>query len=207
VTRRELGIAPGTPVILSVGSLTRQKAQHILIEAFARAVARVPAARLLIAGDGPLREELVKRSTSLGVGQNVSWLGAREDIADLIEAADLFVLSSKREGLPITVIEAMRGGRAVVTSRAGGTAEAVLDGITGTVVDPGDPAALGDAMAAVLGDPARMAAWGEAGRRRWAERFTAERMVRDTEALYREALSRNGDAARVEPAGRAHASS
>jgi len=183
--RRGLGILPGELLVLSVGSLTRQKAQHVLIEAFAPVSAAAPGARLVIAGDGPLRAPLEDRIGTLGLGGRVTLAGAREDAADLMEACDLFVLSSEREGLPMTVLEAMRAGRAVVSTRIGGTPEAVVDGETGLLVPVGDAPALGRALANLLADPERRHAFGEAGRRRWVERFTAARMVADTEALYR----------------------
>ncbi len=99
-------------------------------------------------------------------------------------AADVFVLSSVREGLSVTLLEAMRAGRPAVATRIGGNTEAVEDGVTGTIVPAGDPAALGAARGALLGDPARAAAAGEAARRRFEQRFRAERMVRETEAIY-----------------------
>lgn len=189
VTRSELGIAGDAPVVLSIGSLSIQKAQHLLIDAFAPVAAADPAAVLLIAGDGPLREALVARIAAAGLTDRVRLLGARDDAADLLEACDLFVLSSQREGLPITLIEAMRAGRACVSTRIGGTPEVVEEGVTGRLVPPGDFAALGAALAGLVTDPALRTRMGDAGRRRWRERFTAERMVRDTEALYRDAVS------------------
>jgi glycosyltransferase involved in cell wall biosynthesis len=195
--RRELGVAPGQRLVLSVGSLTRQKAQHVLVEAFVAASANAPGVRLVIAGDGPLRPQLETRIDALGAGARVMLAGAREDAADLMQACDLFVLSSEREGLPMTVLEAMRAGRAVVSTRIGGTGEAVVDGETGVLVPVGDAAALARALTTLLADPERCRVLGEAGRRRWTERFTAARMVAATEALYRADL----DAGRA--AGRA----
>jgi glycosyltransferase involved in cell wall biosynthesis len=110
-------------------------------------------------------------------------------VADLQAASDLFALSSVREGLPVVVLEAMRAGRPVVATDVGGTAEAVEDGRTGLVVPPSDVTALTGALSALAGDPDRRRTMGEAGRRRWAERFTAERMVRATEGIYRALLS------------------
>lgn len=189
VTRSTLGIAEDAPIVLSIGSLSVQKAQHHLVDAFGAIAAAHPRAILLVAGDGPLREPLSQRITAAGLSDRVRLLGARDDAADLLEACDLFVLSSQREGLPITLIEAMRAGRACVSTRIGGTAEVVDEGVTGLLVPPGAPSALAAALATLLGDPAARARMGEAGRRRWRERFTAERMVRDTEALYRVAVS------------------
>jgi glycosyltransferase involved in cell wall biosynthesis len=186
--RATLGLGPQERVALTVGSLTPQKAQHVLIEAFARVAADVPGSRLLIAGEGPLRSTLEARCEALGLTESVRFLGARQDVDDLLAAADVFTLSSRREGLPITLLEAMRAGRAVVLTRAGGCAEAVPEGISGELVPVGDAAALGAALGALLADPVRCERMGQAGRERWAREFTAERMVSETEKLYEAAL-------------------
>lgn len=184
--RRELGIAEGERLVLSVGSLTPQKAQDVLLEAFATVAPRVPAARLAIAGEGAWRERLTGRLESLGLGQRARLLGDRSDAAELMAAADLFVLSSRREGLPMTLLEAMRAGCAAIGTRIGGIPEAIDDGVTGTLVPAGDAIALGDAIVRTLTDESGRRAQGAAGRARFLERFTAERMVRETERLYRE---------------------
>ncbi|MBI3540033.1 MAG: glycosyltransferase, partial [Candidatus Eisenbacteria bacterium] len=100
-----------------------------------------------------------------------------------------------REGLSLSLLEAMRGGRASVVTRVGGNAEAVEDGVTGLVVPAGDAEALARAMGELLGDGARRERMGVEARARWARAFTAERMVRDTEALYHAALGRPAPAA------------
>ena len=197
--RNELGIAEGDRVVLTIASLTPQKAQHVLIDAFAWLRSRVPGARLLIAGEGPLQAVLEARARASGVGDRVRFLGPRGDVADLVGAADVFALSSVREGLPITLLEAMRAGCPAVATHVGGAAEAIEDGGTGRIVLPGEPVALGQALLELLSDPVRARALGAAGRERWARCFTAERMVSETEALYRAELRARG--ARL-PAGR-----
>ena len=107
-----------------------------------------------------------------------------------MEACDLFVLASSREGLSITLLEAMRASRAALATEVGGNAEAVADHVTGRIVPVQDVARMAAVLEEMLRDPAQLTAFGEAGRIRWQERFTAERMVRQTEALYREALAR-----------------
>jgi glycosyltransferase involved in cell wall biosynthesis len=192
--RAELGLDPDAEVMLTVGSLTVQKAQHVVIDAFARVRRERPAARLLIAGDGPLRPALEAQALALGAESAVRFLGSRADVADLIEASDLFVLSSVREGLPVTLLEAMRGARAAVVTRIGGMPEAVAEGATGRIVAPGDPEAMASALTVLLADPSARATMGAAARARWQEAFTAERMVATTEALYREALGTSAPA-------------
>ena len=189
VVRAELGLAADAPLVLSIGSLSPQKAHHHLIDAFAHVAQDHPAAMLMIAGEGALRAVLERRIADTGLGAQVRLLGARDDAADLLEACDLFVLSSEREGLPITLMEAMRAGRACVSTRIGGTAEVVEDGVTGRLVPVGERAALAAALGGLVADPALRERMGEAGRRRWRERFTAERMVADTESLYRDAVT------------------
>lgn len=191
-TRAALGLAADAAVALTVGSLTPQKSQDVLLRAMADVRARAPGAVLLVAGEGRLREPLLALHAELGLGDSVRFLGPRNDVPDLLEACDVFVLSSSREGLSVTLLEAMRGARATIATAVGGNAEAVADGVSGRVVPVGDVAAMRDALASLLGDAAQRAAFGAAGRERWRERFTAERMVGATEALYREALARRG---------------
>jgi glycosyltransferase involved in cell wall biosynthesis len=157
-------------------------------------VARVPRARLFVAGEGRLESALRARHARLGLGDRAVFLGARLDVADLVAACDVFVLSSSREGLSVTLLEAMRAGRACVATDVGGNAEAVEQGVTGRVVPPGDATALGDALAEALAEPAALVAWGRAGRERWERLFTAERMVRETERLYADVLAARGGA-------------
>jgi glycosyltransferase involved in cell wall biosynthesis len=190
--RAALGLDAGGTLVLAVGSLTRQKAQHVMLEAFAAARRAHPGARLCIAGEGRLRPALEARIAALGIGDAVHLLGSRLDVADLMEAADLFTLSSEREGLSVTLLEAMRAGLAAVVTDIGGNGEAVADGVTGRVTPVGDAAAMARAFDELLGDAPRRAALGAAARARWEARYTAERMVRETEALYREALAEAG---------------
>ena len=187
--RQALGLAADARVVLTVGSLTPQKAQDVLLQAFAEVSARVPGAVLLIAGEGRLEGALRARHAALGLGDRVRFLGARRDVDTLLAACDVFVLSSVREGLSVTLLEAMRAARACVATDVGGNAEAVADGASGRIVPVRDPAALAGALAQVLADPELSRRLGAAGRARFLERFTAARMVGETEALYRKLLA------------------
>ena len=186
--RAGLGLAPEEIAILTVASLTPAKAQDALVDALARMGRPAAGARLFLAGDGPLRGPLEEQARRLGVDGRVVFLGVRRDVPALLAAADLFALSSVREGLSLSVLEAMRAGRPVVATDTGGNREAVTHGVTGLVVPTGDPAALAEALGTLAADGARREAFGAAARRRWEERYTAEHMVRDTEELYRTVL-------------------
>ncbi len=190
--RAALGLEDGCVAALTVGSLTPQKAQDVLLRAFALAAAALPAARLLVAGDGPLRARLEGACRVAGLTERVRFLGARDDVHDLLAAADLFVLSSRREGLPVTLLEAMAAGRAALATRAGGCGEAIVEGETGRLVAVGDAEALAAALGDMLRDRDGLARMGEAARRRWESGFTAERMVRETEDVYAAALAEAG---------------
>lgn len=191
-TRAALGAAPDARIVLNVGSLTRQKSQDTLLRAFARMAARVPEAVLWIAGEGVLEPRLRALHAELGLGDRARFLGPRTDVPDLMDACDLFALSSSREGLSVTLLEAMRAQRACLATQVGGNAEAVEDGVTGRIVPVGDVARMAQAFEDLLHDAARLAAFGQAGSARWREKFTAQRMVSQTEAIYREALTRRG---------------
>ncbi|MEO5989212.1 MAG: glycosyltransferase [Candidatus Eisenbacteria bacterium] len=191
-TRAALGLAPDARLVLNVGSLTRQKSQDTLLRAFARMAPRVPQAVLCIVGEGVLEPRLRALHAELGLGERARFLGPRTDVPDLMEACDLFALASSREGLSITLLEAMRASRACLATQVGGNAEAVADDTTGRIVPVGDVERMAAAFAELLGDSTRLTAFGQAGHARWRERFTAHRMVRQTEALYGEALARHG---------------
>ena len=190
--RREIGVAADAPMAFTAGSMTPQKAQHVMIEAFARMSPRLPEARLVIAGDGARRGELERLVAERGVGDRVSLLGARRDVPDLLGAADLFVLSSVREGLPMSLLEAMRASLPSVVTRVGGNPEVVHEGEQGHLVPAGDAEAMAAALHDLLADLPRARAWGAAARERWLAHFTGEEMVRATEHEYREALARHG---------------
>src|SRR5439155_15983760 len=124
----------GALALLALGSIRAAKSFDVLIDAFAIVVRDQAWAHLLMVGEGPLREALERRAAALGIAERILWLGARTDVSDLVEASDLFVVSSQREGLSLSLLESMRGGRPAVVTRVGGNAEAVEDGETGVVV-------------------------------------------------------------------------
>ena len=149
--RAEMG-ASGRPVVLAVGRLARQKGFDVLLEAMTRLKDRDPVPLLVIAGDGPMAGQLAARSRAAGA--DVRLLGQRADIPALLAAADVVAVPSRWEGQPLIVQEALRAGRPLVASRAGGIPE--LTGETAALLIPaGDPVRLASALASVLDEPAQ----------------------------------------------------
>lgn len=165
--RAELGIGRGAPVVLCVARLAAPKRIDLLLEAWSQ----VPDAQLVVAGDGPDREALERRALDL---PGVRLLGDRRDVGGLLAAADLLVLPSDREGLPMSVLEAMAVGVPVVASEVGGLAGLDPDAIT--LVPPGAAAPLAAAISGLLGDEARRREQADVARGLVEQRFSSARM-------------------------------
>jgi glycosyltransferase involved in cell wall biosynthesis len=166
------------PAVLHVGRLAPVKGQRELIHA----LSALEGVHAVVVGvdletGGAYRRELESLAESLGVADRVVFAGYRDDVPSLLAGADLFALPSHMEGLPLVVLEAMAQARPVVATAVGGTPELVDDGATGLLVPRGDVPALTAALRALLDDPARARALGEAGRRRFEERFTTAAMT------------------------------
>ena len=147
---------------------------------------RVPRAHAVIAGSGDLEEYLRDLALEVGVADRVHVLGPRRDVPALMHAIDVFAMPSIWEGFGLVLLEAMAAGRPIVASRVATIPEVVVDGETGVLVPPGDPLALAEALAGLAREPERAQAFGKAGRERLRTRFSIEKMVGDTELLYRE---------------------
>ncbi len=173
------GQGPSTAIM--VGRLTAQKDPAALLEAWRR-VDRPH--RLIIVGDGPLLTDVKRQIQQDGLADRVSLLDATSDIPSLLRTADVFVQSSRWEGLPLAIIEAMMSGLPVVGTRVGGVAEVVAAGETGLLVPCQNPEALSSALNRLLHDPELRARMGEVGRRRALERFTEARMIAETAEVY-----------------------
>ena len=180
--RASLGLAQDWPVALMAARFTAQKGHAVLVEALPGVLARHPDLRVLLAGTGP--DEATMRERGAGLGDRLRFLGHRTDVPDLLACADMLLLPSRFEGLPLVALEAMAAGLPVLGTAVGGTSEAVLDGETGRLVPPGDPAAFAAAMIELLDDPAAGRRYGAAGRRRFRTVFTSERMAAETDRLY-----------------------
>lgn len=183
--RRELGLEADDQAIISVGRLSAEKDYATLL----RALAALPGPRLFLVGHGPVRDELEDLAHELGLQERVAFLGERTDVPRLLAACDLFALSSLTEGISMALLEAMAGGLPVAATAVGGTPELVIPEETGLLAPPSEPAALAQAMGELLGDPERSQAYGQAGAKRVAERFSLEAMAKAYAELYRLGLA------------------
>jgi glycosyltransferase involved in cell wall biosynthesis len=181
----------GGPVVVAVAHLRRQKRLDVLVDAAPRILREVPSARIAIVGDGPSGPELRAQARRLGLAGDDRFVvtGFVPPAARYLRAADLFVLSSGWEGLPIALLEAQACGVPQVATDVGGVAEAVTSR-TGRLVARGDPAALAEAVVSVLRDDGLRARMRADSLRSWAESFTVERMVAGYAAAYEEAVCR-----------------
>ena len=162
---------------ITIANLRAEKGHDVLIEAIGALGADCPELRFVFVGDGPCRTKLEQLAAQRGVGHRVRFLGERDDVPALLAAADLFVLPSRTEAFPNSVMEAMAAGLPVIASGVGGILELVEDGVSGVLVPPGDPIALARAIAHVAGDPAGAAATGHRAYERARDRFSMEQMV------------------------------
>lgn len=179
-------------VVLTAARLHPQKGHTYLLSA----AAQVPDATFVFAGDGPLRSALEAQARELGVADRCVFLGQRADVPDLLAVADLVVLPSLFEGLPVSVLEAMAAERPVVATAIGGTDEAVTSGQTGLLVPPRDPGALAAAIRHLQGDPVLARRLASAGRERVEREFASDGTAQSVMRIYDEVMAelRSGDA-------------
>ncbi len=191
--RGSLGVAGGETLLLTVAQLVPCKGHRYLLEAMKTVLRQRPETRLALAGDGPLRTQLCAQARELGIDAKVQFLGHRADVPDLLAAADLFVLPSLSEALPVTLLEAMLAGCPVVTTTAGGIGDLVGDPNDSATpfawaVPPAEPHLLASAILEALDNEGLRAAHVARARERILEHFTAGRIVSQFLAVYREAL-------------------
>ncbi|WP_354639019.1 glycosyltransferase [Kitasatospora camelliae] len=180
--RAELGLPADAVVIGTVGNLTAKKDQATLLAAFARVRADHPGAALVLIGSGPLEAELRARA-----GEGVVFAGSRSDVPALLPGFDVFTLSSRQEGLPVALMEAMTSGLPSVVTRVGGMPEVLEDGGQGLLVPPGDPAALAAALSRMVAEGDLRERLGAAARER-SKGFDVAGAQRSIEAVYARVL-------------------
>jgi len=198
--RRELGLPPGTPLVGVISRLTRLKGLEHLLEAAAILKPSHPDARFLIVGETAPHDtgylDVLKRlAGERGVADRVIFTGIRSDVPSLLSAVDVSVMPSLNEALSNVLLESMAAGAPTVATRVGGTPEALVNDVTGLLVEPGDSKALAAAIGRLLDDRRLAAGLGQAARQVITDRFSVDRMVTSTEQLYLELLARKQRAA------------
>jgi glycosyltransferase involved in cell wall biosynthesis len=183
--RAELGMQPGELLVVAVGNLVVRKGHRVLLEALHQLSANGTGCwRLAVAGRGRLKESLQQLAAEQGIGDRVHFLGHRDDVPDLLAAADIFAMPSLWEGLPLAVLESMFAGKPIVASAVSGIPEAVTSGEEGLLTAPGDTEALAAALRQLLEDSALRDRLGRAARARAEAEFTVARMGDQYERLY-----------------------
>lgn len=186
-TRRALGIAEGAPLLCTVANLRSNKAYPDLLAAARLVLDERPEVRFVAVGQGPLADELEAERVRLGLGDGFRFLGYRPDAVELTAAADLFVLSSHHEGLPVAVMEALAVGTPVISTDAGGVTAAVRDDVEGRIVAVASPERLAAAILDVLADDETRERYGRAAVER-GRAFSIEAAVRRWEEIYEEVV-------------------
>jgi glycosyltransferase involved in cell wall biosynthesis len=189
--RDELGLDPGDQLALAVGNLYPVKGQRYLVEALGLLADQFPRLHVAIAGRGELEDVLRAQAGALGLGGRVHLLGLRADIGNLLAGADIFVLPSLSEGLPLALVEAMLAARPIVASAVGEIPVVLAQGDAGAIVPPGDAAALARALTKLLNDRTHARELGAVAARRAHAEYTVDRMVERYVALYRKRLGWN----------------
>lgn len=182
--RLEFGLPPQGLLLGVVARLDPVKNHAGMFEALAELGRSGLDVQLVLAGEGPIRDQLEQRSRELQIDDRVHFLGNVPEVERLFCALDVFVLNSHLEGMSNTLLEAMACGLPVVATAVGANPDLVVDGETGCLVPPDDPATLGRTLARLAADPAQRAAMGENGRRRIEQHFSVQRMVDDYNDLY-----------------------
>jgi glycosyltransferase involved in cell wall biosynthesis len=182
--RAELGVGADTPLVGSVGRLVPIKDHTTLLGA----IEWLPSVHLAIVGDGELRYQLQAESAVRGLTDRVHFVGWRRDLPIVLSDLDAVVLTSRNEGTPVALIEALAAGRPVVATDVGGVRHVVANGTTGLLAPAGDGRAIAERIATLLADPALAARLARAGRSDVVRRFSENRLVEDTRQLYRSLL-------------------
>lgn len=186
--RKSLGLDPDQPVLGTVGRVVDAKAYPVLVEAMAFLVEKIPGLKWLQVGDGPDLEDLKDRIRARGLEGSVLCLGRRDDVQDLLQAMDVWVMSSRREGLPVALLEAMASQLPIVATKVGGIPDAVEDGRSALLAPPEDPEALAAAIERIFNEPDLAARLADQARRDVAARYGNSAVAERIEAIYREGL-------------------
>jgi glycosyltransferase involved in cell wall biosynthesis len=198
--RAREGFGQDDVLFVCVARFALQKNHELLLKAFAQGPAADERTKLVLVGDGVLRDKLQQQAKDLCVAHQVHFLGLRTDIPDVLGATDVFVLSSDWEGNPLSVMEAMASGLPIVCTAAGGVPDLVQDGKEGILVQPGDVRALSESMTFLSKSPEARRALGRAAARRARDNFDVSTMVRCYEEVYETLIAQNSERILRKPA-------
>jgi glycosyltransferase involved in cell wall biosynthesis len=186
-----VGAEPGAPTAVMVARFSDEKDFETLLEATRYVVHKRPDFQLKLIGDGPLRKEMQSLATRLGVERAVEFMGNRHDVPARLSAADMFILSTRTEGMSISLLEAMAAGLPVVATSVGGNPEVIVEGETGFLVPQFSPEKLAEKIVWLLDHPGEAQAMGHAGRERVETKFDVRQTVKAYERLYFEVAGRS----------------
>jgi len=189
--RKMLGLDASRPVVMQVGRLSAQKNPLAFVDGAFRVVRVLPEAQFVLLGDGPLRDVVADRIRELRIEHHVHMLGWRKNAFRAIVAADVVTLTSRWEGAPYALLEAMAWSRPVVVTAVNGCTEIVVNGISGFLTPPGDTAEWARRVAALLDDPVKASAMGRKGRERVRKEFDLSKTITYVEKVYCNALDRH----------------
>jgi glycosyltransferase involved in cell wall biosynthesis len=186
--RTEFGLTDDQHLVLYVGRLRPVKGVEYGIRSFASATERHNNMHMAVAGEGEQLDYLRNLANELGLGEKTTFLGVRNDLPDLLSAADSVLMPSLNEGFPRTAIEAMAAGKPLIATRVGGTPEAITDNETGLLVPPADIDAMANALVELVGDPGLQSRLGTTGRKRAMQTYSIDNYVSRLDGLYRQLL-------------------
>jgi len=189
--RKSLGLSQTGPLIVMVGRLEFNKNHELLLRAARLVCERSENCLFLIVGDGSLRGSLERLSLRLGLGDNVLFLGERMDVEEILKVADVCVLSSRREGFPLALLEYMAAARPVVATRVGGVGEIIREGREGFLVTSGNTEDFAGRILQLIREPDRAREMGRQGQETADKRFSHRAMIRSYEDVYRSVLERS----------------
>jgi glycosyltransferase involved in cell wall biosynthesis len=183
--RGALGLEADEKVIIVVANFILYKGHSDFLKAAREVISQIPEVRVLLVGeDRGIQKDVERQAKDLGIHDLIQFLGRRDDVPQLLAAADLSVLPSHEEGFSNVILESMAAGLPVVATRVGGNSEAVVDGASGWLVPPRNPSIMAEKIVDLLRDSQRARAWGKRGNDRVKENFTIEKMVEAHLKLY-----------------------
>ena len=186
--RRAIGATETDCVLITVARFHKGKGHCVLFEAMHRLLVQHPQTKLMLLGEGAEQPEMRSLCKTLGIAEKIHFLGHQSNVAEWLSAAEINVLPTFYEGLPLTILEAMAAGLPTVASNVGGIPDAIGHHVSGLLVPAGDPQRLAEAISSLLADPAERRRMGSEARNAVFQRFTLERQVQVTEKMYLEVL-------------------